>query len=254
MIPYWSALPTGICIATIVMLVGFGGGVLWMPFLLVVMHAAPDTAIITSLLIQTAGTGSGSIAFIRQKKTDNRLALVMFCIAVPGILFGALLAHYIILSHIEMIIGLISLATALLFVTSNCKYTDEGVERVELKKAFKHLWIPVVMSIATGMLTLNVAEWLVPSMREKMGLKVSNAIATCVLLTCGECIVGMLIHGKLGARPDHGIASWAIPGVIIGGQIGPLLAKQIDERMLKEIFIFFLTLIGIHLVYSSYPI
>jgi uncharacterized membrane protein YfcA len=254
MIPSWSAFPAGIFIATIVMLVGFGGGVLWMPFLLVVLQASPETAIITSLLIQTAGTGSGSIAFIRQKKTDNRLALVMFCVALPGVLAGAFLAHYVILSHIEMIIGIISLATALLFVASNQKYTDKGLERVKLKEAFRHLWIPIVMSIATGMLTLNIAEWLIPSMRKKMGLKMANAIATCVLLTCGECLAGVLIHGRMGAKPDLGIAFWAIPGVIIGGQLGSTLASRIDERLLKEMFIFFLTLIGIHLVYSSYPI
>ena len=253
MAPSWLALPAGICIATIVMLVGFGGGVLWMPFLLVVLQISPETAIITSLLIQTAGTGSGSIAFVRQKKTDNRLALVMFCVAVPGILAGAFLAHRIVLSHIEMIIGLISLATALLFVSSNHKYTDEGLDRVRLRDALRHLWIAVVMAVASGMLTLNIAEWLIPAIRKKMGLKMANAIATCILLTCGECLTGVLIHGRMGARPDLGIASWGIPGVIIGGQIGSMLAKRIDERQLKEMFIFFLTLIGIHLVYSSYP-
>ena len=254
MIPYWAAFPAGIFIATIVMLVGFGGGVLWMPFLLVVMQTSPETAIITSLLIQAAGTGSGSLAFIRQKKTDNHLAIVMFCVALPGIFAGAFFAHHVVLSHIGMIIGFISLATALLFVASNNKYTEEGVERVKLKYAFKHLWIAVVMSIASGMLTLNIAEWLIPSMRKRMGLKMANAIATCILLTCGECLAGVFIHRKMGARPDLGITFWAVPGVIIGGQLGTSLAKRIDERLIKEMFVFFLTLIGIHLVYSSYPI
>lgn len=249
----WLAFPAGICIATIVMLVGFGGGILWMPFLLIVLRLSPETAIITSLLIQTAGTGSGSINFIRQKKTDNRLALIMFCVAVPGILVGAFFAHHVVLAGIEMIIGMISLATALLFVASNHKYTDEGLDRVKLKESFRHLWIAVVMAVASGMLTLNIAEWLIPTMRKKMGLRMANAIATCILLTCAECLTGVFIHGRMGARPDLSIAFWAVPGVIIGGQLGSTLAKRIDERLLKEIFIFFLTLIGIHLVYSSYP-
>lgn len=253
MIPCWVAFPAGICIATIVMLVGFGGGVLWMPFLLVLLNLSPETAIITSLLIQTAGTGSGSIAFIRQKKTDNSLALVMFCVAVPGILGGAYLAHHIVLSHIGMIIGIISLATALLFVASNHQYTDAGLERVNLKEAFRHMWIAIVMAFASGMLTLNIAEWLIPTVRKKMGLKMANAIATCILLTCGECLAGVIVHAQMGARPNLGVAFWGIPGVIVGGQLGTMLAKRIDERLLKEMFIFFLTLIGVHLVYSSYP-
>lgn len=253
MVASWVACPVGMGVATIVMLVGFGGGVLWMPFLLVVLQLSPETAIITSLLIQTAGTGSGSIGYMRQRKTDNLLAFIMFCIAVPGIYVGAFIAHRLIMSNIEMIIGIISLSTALLFVASNHEYADEGLERVKPKKAIKHMWIAVIMAIASGMLTLNIAEWLIPVMRKKMRLKMVNAVATCILLTCGECLMGVVIHGGMGAKPDLSVASWAIPGVIAGGQIGSTLAQRIDERLLKEMFIFFLTLVGIHLIYSSYP-
>jgi len=249
----WAAFPAGMCIATIVMVVGFGGGILWMPFLLIVLHLPTDTAIITSLLIQTAGTGSGSVAYTLQKKTDNRLALLMMSIAIPGVIVGAYFAHRVVPSNIEVIIGAISLATALLFASSNEKFSETGVERVELKRAAGHSWIAVVMAVASGMLTLNIAEWLIPVMRNKMGLRMSNAVATCIVLTCGECFLGVWTHYFMGAKPDWAVALWGIPGVIIGGQIGPRLAKGIDERLLKEIFIFMLTLIGVHLVYKYFP-
>ena len=45
---------------------------------------------------------------------------------------------------------------------------------------------------------------------------------------------------------------WAVPGVIIGGQIGPRLTEKINDRMLKDVFVFLLTLIGIHMIYNSY--
>lgn len=64
MLPAWSAFPAGICIATVVMTVGFGGGILWMPFLLIGLGLDPGTAILTSLLIQTSGTASGSVAYV----------------------------------------------------------------------------------------------------------------------------------------------------------------------------------------------
>lgn len=250
----WLAFPAGMSIATIVMVVGFGGGILWMPFLLIVLQLPTETAIITSLMIQTAGTGSGSIAYTLQKKTDNRLALFLMSIAIPGVFAGAYFAHRVVPSNIEVIIGGISLATALLFAASNPKYTEAGVERVELKRVHRHSWIAVVMAVASGMLTLNIAEWLIPVMRNKMGLRMGNAIATCIVLTCGECLLGVWTHYFMGARPDWSIALWGMPGVIIGGQIGPRLAKRIDERLLKEIFIFMLTLIGVHLVYKYFPV
>jgi penicillin amidase len=49
-----------------------------------------------------------------------------------------------------------------------------------------------------------------------------------------------------------GVGIPGVPGVIIGGQVGPWFTEKINERMLKEVFIFLLTLIGIHLIYNSY--
>jgi len=43
-----------------------------------------------------------------------------------------------------------------------------------------------------------------------------------------------------------------VPGVMIGGQIGPRIIRRINERILKEMFVFVLTLFGIHLIYNSF--
>jgi len=81
----------------------------------------------------------------------------------------------------------------------------------------------------------------------------SNSVATCVMITCGMSILGAAAHSLMASRPNLPVMLWAVPGVLIGGQIGPLLVTKIDERQLKEIFVFLLTLIGVHLVYRSYP-
>lgn len=253
MVSYWLAFPAGICIATIVTCVGFGGGILWMPFLLIGLHLDPETAILTSLLIQTAGTASGSIAYIRRKRTDNRLALLLLVIAVPGVFLGASIAHRLSLSHIEMVIGLISLATALLFVSVKHQYQEEGRDTVDIRTAIRHSWVASLMAVASGMLTINIGEWLIPVLQKKMSLKMSHAVATCVLITFGISVIGSLIHFLMASRPNLEALLWAVPGVLIGGQLGPRLVMRIDERVLKEMFIFVLTLIGIHLIYSSFP-
>lgn len=248
----WLAFPAGICIATVVMCVGFGGGMLWMPFLLIVLKMRPDTAIATSLLLQIFGTGSGSFAYLMQKKADVKLAGILLLFAVPGIAAGAYLAHKMSLSNLELVIGLLAMATAFIFVASNQKYTDEGEDRVEIRRAVRHSWVVGVMAVASGMLTVNTGEWLVPIMQKKMFLKMSNAIATCIVMTFGISVVGVLIHLGLGGKPNISVALWGMPGVLIGGQIGPRLVKLVDERTLKEIFVFVLTLISIHLLYNSY--
>ncbi|MHC1726301.1 MAG: sulfite exporter TauE/SafE family protein [Syntrophobacteraceae bacterium] len=253
MVPFWMAFPAGICIATIVTIVGFGGGLLWMPFLLMALSIDPATALLTSLLIQIAGTASGSYAYVRNKKADVRLAVLLLTVGLPGLALGAYIGSSLTLTHIGLFIGMVSLGTALLFVSSNHRYGDEGNERVELRKAGRHSWIAGVMAVMCGMLTINIGEWLVPVMQKKMHLKMSNSVATCVMITCGMSILGAAAHFLMSSKPNLTAMMWGIPGVLIGGQIGPLLITKIDERQLKEVFVFLLTLIGVHLVYRSYP-
>ena len=83
-------------------------------------------------------------------------------------------------------------------------------------------------------------------------MKMSVAVATSIATIFGVCILGAILHLVMGGRADMTALSWAIPGVIIGGQIGPRIAERTNDRILKEIFIFLLTLIGIHLIYNSY--
>ena len=42
----WLALPTGIGIATVSSAVGIGGGILWMPFLIIMLRLKPETAVL----------------------------------------------------------------------------------------------------------------------------------------------------------------------------------------------------------------
>lgn len=225
-----------------------------MPFLLMALRMEPTAALLTSLLIQIAGTASGSFAFVRKKKVDIRLALLLLAVGLPGLTLGAYIGRRLTLSHIGLFIGFICLVTALLFVSSNRKYGDEGNERVELRSAFKHSWIAGIMAVMCGMLTINIGEWLVPVMQKKMHLKMSHSVATCVMVTCGMSILGATAHFLMRSKPNVTAMLWAIPGVLIGGQIGPLVIAKIDERQLKEVFIFLLTLIGVHLIYRSYPV
>ena len=78
----WLSFPAGIIIASVASTVGIGGGILWMPFLLIILRIPPEKAIVTSLMIQTAGMGSGSLAFWYKKQIDPKLLLVLLPVTV----------------------------------------------------------------------------------------------------------------------------------------------------------------------------
>jgi uncharacterized membrane protein YfcA len=252
MLDSWLSLPAGILIATMVSTVGIGGGILWMPFLLIILRVRPDTAVVTSLLIQTAGMGSGTMAFWRRQQIDIRLAGLLLVLSVPGIGLGVLMTRLLAPDHLELILGLLTLATAFIFVSANERYGHAGRQRAELKDGRRYGWVVGIMAIASGMLSISIGEWLVPLLRNKLSLRMGVAVATSVATILGTCILGAGSHLLLGGRADLPSLLWAIPGVIIGGQVGPRIAERINDRILKEIFVFLLTLIGIHLIYNSY--
>jgi uncharacterized protein len=248
----WLSLPVGLLIATVVSTVGIGGGILWMPFLLIVLKLRPDTAVVTSLCIQMAGMGSGAVAYWRQNLIDTRLMLLLLAVTLPGIAFGAYLTRILAASYLELILGILTLATAIIFVSANHRYGDRGNLRADIGKAYKHGWSIGTMAVASGMLSVSIGEWLVPILRGKLSLRMKVAVATSVATIFGTCVLGASFHFLMGGRPDLASLLWALPGVLIGGQIGPILSERINDRHLKEVFIFLLTLVGIHLIYNSY--
>jgi uncharacterized membrane protein YfcA len=252
MLSFWPALPMGIFIAMISSIVGIGGGILWMPFLLLILKLNPEVAVLTSLMIQTVGMGSGSWAYYRNQRTDLKLALIMLLVTIPGIIAGAYLTRQISPAHIELILGLLAMTTAFLFVSLNHKYDDKGHKHAEISRAKPYLILLSLMSVVSGFLSVSVGEWLIPIMHGKMNLRMSTAIATSITTIFGVCLMGSAIHFILGGKPHWQAIAWAAPGVLIGGQIGPRIAEYINERMLKEIFIFLLTLVGIHMIYNAF--
>jgi len=252
---FWLAFPVGILIAMISSIVGIGGGILWMPFLLLILKIKPEVSVLTSLMIQTVGMGSGSLAYIRQRQVDFRLAGLLLAVTVPGILAGSCISRNISPADIKLILGLLAMTTAFLFVSLNHKHDNRGLQRVELGKVKAYmplLSLISLLSMVSGLLSISIGEWIIPLMHGRMNLRMSAAIATSITTIFGVCFLGSGIHFILGNTPHWKIFVWAAPGVLIGGQIGPRIAKHINERMLKEIFIFLLTLVGIHMIYNAF--
>jgi uncharacterized membrane protein YfcA len=248
----WLALPTGIVVAAVASAVGIGGGILWMPFLVIMMRMKPETAVLSSLIIQSAGMGSGTAAYGRLKRIDYRLAARLLVLTAPGIALGAYVTRIISPGHLELILGLLTLTTAFLFVSANQHYHDDGQMRIKRDDARPYLGFISLLAIVSGMLSISIGEWLIPIMRSKLALRMSVAVATSIATIFGTCLLGAASHALMGNQPQWSVIGWAVPGVLIGGQIGPRLTERINERKLKDLFVFLLTLIGIHLIYNAF--
>jgi uncharacterized membrane protein YfcA len=246
----WMALPVGLIIATLATLVGFGGGILWMPYLIFAAGLGPAQAVVTSLIIQVAGMGSGSYTVIQKKKTDLRLSAYLSLCAFPGVPVGVCLTGYVSASWAIFLLGVICLAMGLVFVYTQEELNFHSDENVTLARVSPYLGLSTVFAALTGLLSLGVGDFLVPILRNRLGMKMESAMGACLIVMAANAVLAAVLHLMIGDAPATKVVLWAIPGVLVGGQIGPRLAGKISDQTLKEIFIYGLSLAGIHMMFN----
>ena len=101
-------------------------------------------------------------------------------------------------------------------------------------------------------LSLGIGEWLIPAMRSRLHLDMKRCVATIIPMMFLLAIVASALHWSLMEEAVQlNYFLWGSLGTLVGGQIGPRVARYIDDKILKETFIFLMTLIGIHLIFQA---
>ncbi len=249
--PEIGLIISGLIIAAVAMAIGIGGGILWTPLLILVYGASPQEAIAASLMIQVAGMGSGSVAYLRAGLVERRLALTLFLAALPGVILGSVIVVNLPDNPVQMALGTMSLVLALVFVSAREELEDSGVYRFDLKRVRPILPVPAFFGLVTGFLSVGIGEWVIPVLKNRLRLDMNRAIATVIPVMFLLALTASLSHGVLTRSLNWDHVLWGGLGTIIGGQIGPFIARKINERFLKESFIYLMTLIGIHLIFHS---
>ena len=247
---YWFMFPVAIVVATCAMLSGIGGAALFTPiFVLLFPILGPEyvlastfAAISTALLTQTFGFLSGFIGYYRRRMIDFDLAVRFVKITVPIGIIGALVAHavpdglliaaYAILVFV-LAIGMLFLRSA---PPSRPNY-DDASRKPDIKRS--DFALAGGGAFLTGLVSVGIGEVLI-SRLTKRGIPVGIAAATSVaivfatIIAATTTLVAQLIRdGGVGAVPWNLIV-YEVPGVLIGGQIGPRLAGRVSQRTMER--------------------
>lgn len=265
---YWFMAPVSMLVATVAMLSGIGGAALFTPiFIILFPLLGPEyvlestvAAIGTALLTETFGFSSGFIGYYRKRTVDFALAFKFLRVAVPVAIFGALTTQFVddgvLIAGYSVLVFI--LAVVLVFFHHGAIEADpafvasagDNMRRKVDDKGREHVYAtprlgPVsglmtgIGAFLTGMLSVGIGEAIVPQLTRR-GVPVAVAAATSVAVvivtvaSASFTLIGQLVsEGGLSAVPWN-LVVYTIPGVIIGGQIGPRLQGLISHRAMER--------------------
>ncbi len=281
---YWYLLPISIAIATVAMSSGIGGAVFFTPILLLWLRLEPTVAVGIALTTELFGFSSGLIAYMRAKLIDYKLGFNLLMFSVPGAVIGVLYAD-----AFPPIVLKAVFAAGLVFIGIQLftSWRDERRERlngeIESENSAAHessltdrngktytyticqkgmgRAFAAVGGAFLGMISVGLAELqeyhLVAKCRVPSAVAVGTSIFV-VVVTVLVAVVGHAIEFAAHAESETfqqitNIVIFTVPGVLIGGQLGPRLQARLDPDILKVVISVVFVLVGAFMMWTLVP-
>jgi uncharacterized membrane protein YfcA len=271
---YWFMFPAAIVISTTSILSGIGGAALFTPMFLIVFPllgaeytmSTAVTAIGAALLTQTFGFASGFIAYRHKGLIDYKSALPFIAVAVPIAILGALLSQS---ADANLLKGTYAVLMAILsvFLLRRPASVDESPigavtagagahKRRELKardgtiyrySAPRQGFGAVATGLGaflTGMVSVGIGEVIMGQLLKRHRVPLPVAAATSVLIVIATVtaasftqVMALIAEGGIKAVPWN-LVMYTIPGVILGGQIGPRVQGRVSQATMVRAIAF----------------
>ncbi len=248
---YWLMLPAGLAISAVSMFFGLGGGILWMPLLLISTDLPVTDAVVCTLVIQFFGQASASLTNWRTGLIDSSLLRMLVPVGVPAVSAGVLLSLFLHPLWIELFLGLVIFFIAYVFLRGN-DFFVEGFDRAELVHIGQGRLITMAGGMLTGFLGIGVGDWLVPFFNKQCKLAMVRSVATSIALMMTLSLAALVVHLLLGRSVPWPVVLPGIIGVLIGAQLGAALLQRVPERNFKELFVLMLVFIATHVTFNAF--
>lgn len=262
---YWFMLPIAILIATTAMASGVEGATFFTPLFILALGLEPEIAIGTGLITEVFGFASGLFAYARKRLIDYKLGVALLIVTVPMALFGTWAAGYVPADILKTILGMGLLAIAATFLRTpekrevehlddaiqqeyggekakTCLVTREGKEICyTVCNRTEGRLIAGVGGMFIGMISTGLGELNGYFLLQRCRVPSPVAVATSVFLVAITALVASTGHfikfvhtGGETLSTVLNLVIFTVPGVIIGGQLGPLVSSRISQHTLER--------------------
>jgi len=247
---YWYLLPVGLAIGALVMSAGVSGATLWVPVYPLWLRLDAPVAFWLGLSTMLFGFGSGVIRNFRDGTFDGVIVRRYLLFAIPAALIGGWVSALVNQALIVALFGAFLIVYAILIGgrTLGMRGDSDRHDRVPV-------WIALSGGALTGLISIGIGILAMPSvLRHRSSRSPGGAIGSLVMIifftslaaTIGRMRPSLISSLRRDASQIVAIAVWALPGVAVGGQIGPRLAQMLpSERHTRLYFSAVLLVVGV---------
>lgn len=259
---YWFMFPISIAIAMIANGAGVGGATFFSPLFVLALQLEPKVAIGTALITEVFGFASGVTAHARARAIDWKLAQTLAAVAVPAAVLGSLIGGAVPPTVLKAILGLGLVVIGVAFVThrdqsgeddaiangvgvvapftSRQLTTRDGqVYDYRICRRGEGRLFSTVGGLLVGLISTGLGEAnsyaLVKRCRVPTRVSVATGVVVVAITALAASITHLIDFVQSGGDTLDTVARLAVftvPGVIIGGQLGPRVTRRLPEMVL----------------------
>jgi hypothetical protein len=235
-------LPVGILVSILGNSAGISGSNFWIPIYIIWLGIDPKTSFWLALLTMFFGFGSGILRHIQQKTVNWPIVRQYLKFAVPSAILGALLVPFAPVNLLLILFAVFVFIYGAFLIHrygySPCDKIPDGGEKTDrIYRAPAALggFLQGLIATGTGKIIMPciLRNSKIHSPAEAIGstvivIFIVNLFATLFRLT--PDFISVLAGQK---NMILSVMIWVIPGVFIGGQIGPAIAKKMSYRGIR---------------------
>ncbi len=259
---YWYMLPISILIASVANGAGVGGATFFSPLFVLVLGLQPQVAIGTALITEVFGFASGVVAHARARAVDWRMARLLIAAAVPAAIVGSLIGGSVPETALKLMLGVGLFVIAIGFIRHHVSEVEDAaiargvdvvnpyIERsVITRDGQKYNYkvcrrnegraFSLVGGLFVGLISTGLGEANSYALVKRCRVPTRISVATGVVVVAVTALAASVTHlidflqvGGDGLTTVRNLALFTVPGVIVGGQLGPAITKRVPEQIL----------------------
>ena len=278
-IEYWYLFPISILIATIAMASGIGGAVFFSPLFMLVLKLDPAVAIGIALMTELFGFSSGVYAYWRRRLIDFKLGRRLLVFSIPAAVVGSFSTELFPAAILKTIfaVGIIFIGWQL--YSSYRHGEKEGLDK-QIAEQSREKSESVLIDAAgneyrytianknegrvfaaiggwfLGMISVGLAELQEYELLVRCRVPSPVAVGTSIFVVVVTVFIASIGHlYNFATSTDSsmltqvlGIVTFTIPGVVVGGQIGPVVQARVNPDVTKVGIAFLFVAVGIFML------